>query len=524
MLGWYIAIMNWLDHQVRNGATAEDIAEELGCSLKRVRHRVKMSKKGINNLKFDKDPKVIESEYKELGAEKLGQKYGVDPGGIRDFLILHGIRTIKPGKLQSKPYDVGRAIDMFESGKSLREISKVIGINEDKLSLDLRARGVDTKRFYYGDSVSISDTEIISLYQSGMSSREIEKLYKVSFSSVIRRLDWYGIDKRNVYDYIRKDVDVDTVKSMSKNHSVTEISELLGISRAVLDRVAKVNCIKFKNTNIGKAELLLYRWIKKNVYPEARQQVQTQSGIFPDIVCGNIAIEFNGGFWHSYNQTKTVDHVMDRVDRLYNDGFTPIIIWDFYDIHKVRDLLKSRFNVDQTTIYARKCEIREVDSKTCMKFLDQNHMQGRTGASVRLGLYHVDALVGVMTFKNRGSDEYELSRLCYNRGFKVIGGSQKLFQHFVKTHCPSAVLSYSDPSLFSGGVYESLNFQLIGRTSTPSYLYYNRGHILSRQQCQKHKLIKQGFDANQSEFEIMQSRGYVKINLCKQNIYKWTKG
>jgi hypothetical protein len=45
----------------------------------------------------------------------------------------------------------------------------------------------------------------------------------------------------------------------------------------------------------------------------------------------------------------------------------------------------------------------------------------------------------------------------------------------------------------------------------PGYFYSNGKAKLTRYQCQKHNLIKLGFDKELSEYDIMQSRGYYRV-------------
>lgn len=67
--------------------------------------------------------------------------------------------------------------------------------------------------------------------------------------------------------------------------------------------------------------------------------------------------------------------------------------------------------------------------------------------------------------------ECELLRLCTKNGYAVVGGAEKLFSYFVKTHNPKSVISYCDLSKFMGNVYKNWallcppqqNLQNIGR-------------------------------------------------------------
>jgi predicted site-specific integrase-resolvase len=59
-------------------------------------------------------------------------------------------------------------------------------------------------------------------------------------------------------------------------------------------------------------------------------------------------------------------------------------------------------------------------------------------------------------------------------------------------------------------VYEQLGFKLVGKTSI-GYSYIMNRHRLNRFKFRKSELIKEGFDSNKTEVEIMNSRGYYRI-------------
>jgi hypothetical protein len=84
------------------------------------------------------------------------------------------------------------------------------------------------------------------------------------------------------------------------------------------------------------------------------------------------------------------------------------------------------------SIYARKCQLREViDTSIVRKFLNDNHIQGYSHSSIKIGLYYEDELVSLMIFGKKRKN-MELIRFCNKLNTNVIGGSSKLFKHFTK--------------------------------------------------------------------------------------------
>lgn len=92
----------------------------------------------------------------------------------------------------------------------------------------------------------------------------------------------------------------------------------------------------------------------------------------------------------------------------------------------------------------------------------------------------------------------------------VIGGASKLFKYFIEKYNPDEVTSYADRSWSQGKLYEKLGFKLDNKTQ-PNYYYVIDGIRKHRFNFRKDKLIKQGFDPNKTEHEIMLDRKIHRI-------------
>ena len=247
----------------------------------------------------------------------------------------------------------------------------------------------------------------------------------------------------------------------------------------------------------------------------------------------SIAIEFDGLYWHDEIRKPDKNYHLSKTEECGRKGLRLIHIFEDEWLDK-KDIVKSRLKdilgTAKNKIYARKCEIRTVDSEECGKFLDENHIQGNIKAPIRYGLYHDGELVSVMTFcrprRNLGSTgkdgEYELLRFCSRLDTVVTGGASKLFAHFVKEHAPNDVVSYADRRWNTGNVYKKMGFEF-SHFSQPNYFYIIGQHRFNRFNFRKDILVKQGFDKDKSEHEIMLERGIYRIYDCGCAVYKWIK-
>ena len=144
-----------------------------------------------------------------------------------------------------------------------------------------------------------------------------------------------------------------------------------------------------------------------------------------------------------------------------------------------------------------------------------------------MGLYYNDELVSIMTFGYRHTNakkEFELIRFCNKINTNVVGAASKLFKHFIKNYSSQIeenyILSYADISLFDGGLYNTLGFSLKHRT-VPNYFWVVNKKREHRFKYNKRKLIKEGFNPNITEKEIMYTRGYYRIFGCGQDRYEY---
>jgi hypothetical protein len=234
-----------------------------------------------------------------------------------------------------------------------------------------------------------------------------------------------------------------------------------------------------------------------------------------------LAIEFDGTYWHNelflpsdYHLKKTIGCQEKNIELIH-------IFEDEWIRRKeiIKSILKNRLKKTDNTIFGRKCIIKEIDSKTNKLFLNENHIQGNVNSKVRIGLYYNDELISVMTFsKGRiimggKSDEWELTRFSNRINTNVIGGASRLFNYFIKTYSPVKIISYSDIRLFNGNIYETLGFKRISQ-SAPNYWYVINGLRYHRFNFRKSVLVKEGYDKNKTEKEIMFDRKIYRIYDC----------
>ena len=225
----------------------------------------------------------------------------------------------------------------------------------------------------------------------------------------------------------------------------------------------------------------------------------------------SIGFEYNGLYWHS-EIYKNKSYHRDKLEFFSKRGIRIIQIWeDDWSLKKdiIKSQIKNWIGVSSTRISARKCQVKRVDSISEYRdFLDKNHIQGYTSSSLRLGLYHGDKLVSLMTFdhfsgrKTMRDDEWNLSRFCNILDTTIPGAASKLLTYFEREYSPKLLVSFSDRSWSIGTLYYRLGFTLDSVTP-PNFSYLLDGRRQNKQKFTKQKLIKMGYDKNLSENYIM---------------------
>ena len=245
-----------------------------------------------------------------------------------------------------------------------------------------------------------------------------------------------------------------------------------------------------------------------------------------------LAIEFDGLYWHNDENQSDHRYHLKKTQLCEQKGIQLIHIFENEWLFKediVKSRLKNLLGIYDETVFARKCEVKEVDSKTSREFQEKNHIQGAINAKVHLGLFYENELISLMTFgKSRFNKKYEweLLRFCNKLGYHIPGGASRLLKHFERNQKPKSLISYADRRWSQGKLYEALGFQL-DHISEPDYWYFNSYEqpiLESRVKYQKHKLknILISFDELKTEEQNMKSNGFHRVFDCGNLVFTKT--
>lgn len=420
-------------------------------------------------------------------------------------------------------------------------VQKIKETNQQKYGVDystqtdsMKRKAAETKLLKYGDSTynNIKQAILTNKERYGVNYTtqvpEVQQKMRSTIESV------YGnkwVSQQHLSDGIISQLaDMATlVQRNQEGESIQEIAESLGVTYRTI-------YLKFKNIQyqpiwyapspITKphAEIL-------NLLDSCRVEyiVNNRTIIAPKeldiyIPSLSLAIEYHGGFWHSFNRPETKDEKERHQKKFLLCSTKDIRLIQIFEHewttqrHLCEQLILRAIRGGTNVCGARTATIVYPSRKETYDFLETHHLKGSVPYSHSVGLRHQNGeLLMVMTFgKTRYGSlaPYELLRMVSHTDWHVNGGAQKLWKTaYNQWFAGQKVLTYSDNSLFTGKTFDELGF-VITHVTPPSYGYLSPlSEYYSRIRCQKHKLHKllPVVDINLTEAENMFANGYRRL-------------
>ena len=442
--------------------------------------------------------------------ERFDKPYG-------DFCSLDCINTNKDEMINrvKKTFNKKYGIDYYPQHESFaQKVKDTKFLHYGDANFTNPEKGIQTKIEKYGDKNNYKKYIQTCLDKYGVHnyslSNEFKKTVNDKYASTYPDLDFKEINKFDVKLHC-ENCNQDFV-----------INKQLLYERSKVNQVICVNCNKIGHSSISSLENQINDYIK-SLGIETIQAYRVKGNKEIDIFLPefNIGIEMNGLYWHNELFAKNDKHI-NKTNFFKELGIDIIHIFEDewnYKKEIVKSILSNRFNMNINKIYARKCKIVELTNKEVKSFYNENHIQGAVNSKTNIGLMYDNILVSVMSFaKGRiimsgNQDEWELTRFCNKTFTNIVGGASRLFKFFLDKYKPIKIISYSDIRYFDGSLYEKLGFKEKSK-SKPNYSYVINDKRHYRFNFRKSILVKQGFDPNKTEKEIMFERKMYRIYDC----------
>jgi len=343
-------------------------------------------------------------------------------------------------------------------------------------------------------------------------------------------------DKNPEFCSILDDSDFDQIRSyitsIAENSNLIyrrDIANVIGCSTTIINKL--LNRIgladKYTNHTISYSENELFEFIFELI-PETTSVIQSNRSVLngkeldiyiPD---HNLAIEFNGIYWHSESNGKDSGYHLDKTKSCEAKGIQLLHIFEneWNDLVKKeiwKSIIKSKLGLISERIPARKCEFKIISPKQSREFLEVNHLNGFCGAEVHYGLIYNNQIVSVLSIgKSRfNKGEFEIIRFASKINTLVQGGFSKLLKH-IDSKYKFNLVTFADRRYSNGSTYRKY-FKFETETS-PNWYGFNRRNswkeLKHRFSFQKHKLKElfgSTFDENLTAYENMLNHDFDRI-------------
>ena len=238
----------------------------------------------------------------------------------------------------------------------------------------------------------------------------------------------------------------------------------------------------------------------------------------------NLAIEFNGVHWHDENHVDKNYH-LTKTNMCNEKGIDLIHVFEDDWLERkeiVKSMIASRLGIYKEKIFARKCQIKEIEKDQAKIFFDENHLQGFAYGDLYLGLMFNDELIQCICINKKGwhDGNVELTRMATKLNIQVIGGFSKLMKHISDYIEYKSITSYVYKAWFNGKGYIESGFKIV-KENNPSYSYVVNGRRVHKSHFRKDKIKKmfergelKFYDSDKTEHENMIENKIYRIYDC----------
>ena len=193
----------------------------------------------------------------------------------------------------------------------------------------------------------------------------------------------------------------------------------------------------------------------------------------------NIAIEYNGLYWHS-EKFKSNNYHQNKTNECLSKNIRLIHIFENEWIYN-KELVKSRLiHILQKTknkINARNCHIKIITNNELINFCDNNYLGFyNLNNEINLGLFYQNKLISIMSF-NKENNNYILSNYCNKSNTHINGGLFKLLKYFEKTYKPNILKIILNRNWNNDNIFKNNGFKIINET-LPNFYYIDRDKLI----------------------------------------------
>lgn len=278
------------------------------------------------------------------------------------------------------------------------------------------------------------------------------KIYGVENINQIGKNKWFEFSKQSI----------EFIKKSFEEKSILELMQELEVSAFPLRQLhSKI----FGKTKQLRLESSLVNYLKK-ILPNVEILTNTRKIISPleldiYIPSKNLAIEFNGVYWHREKRGKDKDYHLTKTNRCLEKGIQLIHVTDvewLFNQHAIKSLLSTTLNFSCIP-ESRDLVVLEISKSQAESWINKNSIIPLKNETIFYGLFDASEQVGILTlFEN---SHYHLSHWILLPDYNTLNNYSLLFNTFIDDYKPGFIFSLVDKKYFNGLIYKLSNFNQI---------------------------------------------------------------
>jgi hypothetical protein len=258
--------------------------------------------------------------------------------------------------------------------------------------------------------------------------------------------------------------------TLHSKYGVTNCAFIPGVVEQALNTRDEKGYKQFESA----AEVELRDWVRSLDLTTNKKAVKAkQIDIF--IKSLNIAIEYNGLYWHSTSRNRDENYHISKTTACAKAGIQLIHIWEhWWSLRKeqVKTHLLNTLDKNQHTVTIVECKFKQVPNNESIAFFEKYHVNGHDPeATLTFGITWNEELVTAISLAPRHQKigTMVLTRLANKTNVKVIDGLKTLSE-YVTSALNCTLVTHVDRCLSNGIEYINAGWKI--ETTTPPECFY----------------------------------------------------
>jgi predicted transcriptional regulator len=480
----------------------------------------------MNDKDMYKNKEWLAKQIKTKKLQEIGEMCGVGKQCISKWAKKFGIRVkYKTPPIESDGIYANREwLENELKTKTHQQVADECGVTQSLITRYAKRFKIEAKHNKVPENIQelFEDVEELQKIYDTMTSEEVMSKYGVSKTYYYSKLKKHNIEKTKTQidpSIKEKLIDKTWLLSQYETKSTEVIADELGVTGKTVCMAMKEHGIEFTYDNKitkGVAEIADYLESLGVEYKLNDRTILSPKELDIFIPSSNLAIEYNGTFWHSDVIKKEQKYHQNKSLGCYHKGIKLLHIWEYdWTNREKRDVILKKIKHMcgfGEKVYARNCAIAEIGNKEAIDFHNKNHIQGGKHSKHNIALKCDDEIVAVISIsKSKGIPlGFEIDRFSTSKS--VIGGFSKMLRGFTDNNEWGTINTFASLDYGYGDMYRKCGFEEV-KITRPNYTYHKGNMKLSRQQTMKgnlHKILE-NFDETLSEYENMMNNGFMRV-------------